>query len=122
MPLTNVTTAITAATPITTPSKVSAERSLFAHRSEDVRAQMEDFFGHVAIDAVDERDHGNHRGNSDHHAEQGKRGAQFVRPQRQERDLDRLGNVHSSTTRASRRSSWGAGGGLLQMSLAGQAG
>jgi hypothetical protein len=31
MPLTNVTTAITAATPITTPSKVSAERSLFAH-------------------------------------------------------------------------------------------
>src|SRR5208282_391910 len=31
MPLTKVTTAITAATPITTPSKVSAERSLFAH-------------------------------------------------------------------------------------------
>src|SRR5258708_8052335 len=31
MPLTNVTTAITAATPMTTPSKVSTERSLFAH-------------------------------------------------------------------------------------------
>src|SRR5438046_3031940 len=32
IPLTNVTTAITAATPITTPSRVSAERSLLAHR------------------------------------------------------------------------------------------
>jgi hypothetical protein len=31
MPETNVTTAITAATPITTPSSVSTERSLFAH-------------------------------------------------------------------------------------------
>src|SRR3982074_1081677 len=31
MPLTNVTTAITAATPMTTPSKVNTERSLFAH-------------------------------------------------------------------------------------------
>src|ERR1700759_26587 len=31
MPFTNVTTAITAATPITTPSSVSTERSLFAH-------------------------------------------------------------------------------------------
>ncbi len=31
MPATNVTTAITAATPITTPSRVSTERSLFAH-------------------------------------------------------------------------------------------
>src|SRR5579862_1919596 len=30
MPLTNVTTAMTAATPITTPSSVNAERSLFA--------------------------------------------------------------------------------------------
>src|ERR1039458_10393931 len=35
MPLTNVTTAITAATPITTPSKVSAERSLFAHNDRN---------------------------------------------------------------------------------------
>ena len=32
MPETNVTTAITAAIPITTPSSVSTERSLFAHR------------------------------------------------------------------------------------------
>src|ERR1700722_14661345 len=31
MPLTKVTTAITAATPITTPSRVRTERSLFAH-------------------------------------------------------------------------------------------
>src|SRR5271157_4920932 len=31
MPLTKVTTAITAATPMTTPNRVSAERSLFAH-------------------------------------------------------------------------------------------
>jgi hypothetical protein len=31
MPLTKVTTAITADTPITTPSKVSTDRSLFAH-------------------------------------------------------------------------------------------
>ena len=36
MPLTKVTTAITAATPITTPSRVSRERSLFAH--SDCRA------------------------------------------------------------------------------------
>jgi len=36
MPLTNVTTAITEETPITTPSKVSTERSLFAH--SDCRA------------------------------------------------------------------------------------
>src|SRR6266446_5933396 len=35
MPLTNVTTAITAATPITTPSRVSAERSLFAHNDRN---------------------------------------------------------------------------------------
>src|SRR5580704_16348648 len=35
MPLTKVTTAITAATPITTPSKVSAERSLFAHNDRN---------------------------------------------------------------------------------------
>src|SRR5229473_7587112 len=35
MPLTNVTTAITAATPITTPSMVSAERSLFAHNDRN---------------------------------------------------------------------------------------
>src|SRR5271167_3259004 len=35
MPLTNVTTAITAATPMTTPSKVSAERSLFAHNDRN---------------------------------------------------------------------------------------
>src|SRR5580658_523929 len=35
MPLTNVTTAITAATPITTPSKVRAERSLFAHNDRN---------------------------------------------------------------------------------------
>src|SRR5215469_9731189 len=32
MPFTNVTTAMTAATPMTTPSKVKTERSLFAHR------------------------------------------------------------------------------------------
>src|ERR1700686_497010 len=35
MPLTKRTTAITAATPITTPSKVSAERSLFAHNDRN---------------------------------------------------------------------------------------
>src|SRR5208282_385999 len=35
IPFTNVTTAITAATPITTPSKVSAERSLFAHNDRN---------------------------------------------------------------------------------------
>src|SRR5579862_351036 len=35
MPLTKVTTAITAATPMTTPSRVSAERSLFAHNERN---------------------------------------------------------------------------------------
>src|SRR5258708_30354203 len=35
MPLTKVTTAITAATPMTTPSKVSAERSLSAHNDRN---------------------------------------------------------------------------------------
>src|SRR4051812_22173683 len=36
MPFTKVTTAMTAATPMTTPSKVSTDRSLFAHN--DCRA------------------------------------------------------------------------------------
>src|SRR5208337_4943499 len=62
--------------------------------NENVGSEIENLRRDITVDAVDERDHGNHRGHSDHHAEQGKRRAQFVRPQRQERDLDRLGNIH----------------------------
>ena len=63
---------------------------------EDVGAEIEDFLRNVAVDAVDKGDDGDDGGDSDHHAEQSERGAQFVRPQRQERDLDRLGDVHSA--------------------------
>src|SRR5579872_189300 len=46
MPLTKVTTAMTAATPITTPSRVSTERSLLAHR--DSRAMRMASVGFMA--------------------------------------------------------------------------
>src|SRR5579872_3689451 len=46
MPLTKVTTAITAATPITTPSRVSTERSLLAHK--DSRAMRMASVGFMA--------------------------------------------------------------------------
>src|ERR1700676_4545314 len=49
MPFTNVTTGITAATPITTPSKVSAERSLFAHNDRNaILMASVTFIGQVA--------------------------------------------------------------------------
>src|SRR5580704_9782877 len=49
MPLTKVTTAITAATPITTPSSVSTERSLFAHSDRNaILIASEIFMGQVA--------------------------------------------------------------------------
>ena len=42
---------------------------------EDVGAEIEYLLRDVAVDAVDERHHGNHRGYADHHAEQGQHGA-----------------------------------------------
>src|SRR5580658_5060477 len=65
----------------------------FKH-DEYVGAEIEDFFGHVSVDAVDECDHGDYGGHSDHDSEQSERGTELVCPQRQERDLDRLGDVH----------------------------
>ena len=55
---------------------------------ENVRAEVENFLRHVAIDAVDESDYGNNRSHADHDAQQRQRGAQLVRPQRLQRDAD----------------------------------
>src|SRR5258708_165170 len=49
MPETKVTTAITAATPITTPSSVSTERNLFAHSDcSAIRMASATFMGQVS--------------------------------------------------------------------------
>jgi hypothetical protein len=54
---------------------------------EDISAKVEDLFRHVRVDAVHERDHGDHRRNADHHPEQRQDGAELVRPQRLQGDL-----------------------------------
>ena len=55
---------------------------------EDVRAKIEDLLRHIAIDAVDERFHGNHRRHRDHHPQQGQHAAQLVGPQRLQSNPD----------------------------------
>ena len=57
---------------------------------EDVRSQIEDLLGNVAVDAVDERHYGDDRGHANHHAQQREYGPQFVRPQRSQGDTDVL--------------------------------
>src|SRR5437867_11010244 len=56
MPLTNVTTAMTAATPITTPSSVKAERSLFAQSDcKAIRMASRKFIGWPVLRCSRER-------------------------------------------------------------------
>ena len=47
---------------------------------EDVGAKIENLRGYVAVDAIDEGDHGDYGGDSDYHPKQGQRRAEFVRP------------------------------------------
>ena len=47
---------------------------------EDIRAEAVDFSGHVAVGAVDQRNHSDHRRNADDHAQKGEDRAEFIGP------------------------------------------
>ena len=61
---------------------------------EDVRAQIEDLFGHVVVQAVHEAHDGDHGHHADHHAQQRQHAAHFVRPKARRGDLYRLAQRH----------------------------
>ena len=51
---------------------------------------------HVAIDAADESDYGNHRSHANDHTEQGQCRAQLIGPKRLQRNADGFGCVHET--------------------------
>src|SRR6185437_3678427 len=61
---------------------------------EDVGALLVDLGGDVDLCAVDERHHGDQRGDTDHHAEQREDGAHLVRPKRLEGDPECFFRLH----------------------------
>ena len=63
-------------------------------QAENIRAEVEDFGGHVLVRAVDQADHGDHGGDADDHAEQREDAAQLVRPETRGGDLYGLGEIH----------------------------
>jgi hypothetical protein len=66
---------------------------------EHVGAEIENFRGHVILNAGYESHHRDHGGDANHDAEQREHGAQLVRPQRTQRNANGFSDVHGAGDR-----------------------
>ena len=59
--------------------------------NEDIRAQVKHLLRHIIVDTGDERDHGDYGSYANDHAQQSQHRAEFIRPQRLQRDFYSFG-------------------------------
>ena len=84
---------------------IGFDRGHFAN-NKNVCAQVENFLRYIILNAGNECNYGDHRGNSDHYAQKREHGAKLVRPQGPQRDANGFSDVHGVGYRLS---AWASG-------------